>query len=189
MNRLLLPSSNSHRYGPLIAALTLSAGLAHASTFAFEALSSGTFTYSGAPIVDIHIDHTTVSATPFSFSTLTADQTVNLLDLPPSLVAAFNFETAGGEDLYGTYEGVILPGDNANQLFASATFLFTGGTGFFSGASGSGDLFAVIDITGPDSGVSSIAWKGTLNTVPESGETVLVAGAMLGVLGWLLSRQ
>lgn len=81
---------------------------------------------------------------------------MNLLDVPPSLLGTFTFTDSVGESLFGTYEGVLQPGANAAQLLAPATFLFTGGTGPFESASGSGTIYAVIDFTGPNEGLSTI---------------------------------
>ena len=176
---------------PLLTSLALAAaGTLQAGSFAFEAFSVGTFTADGGfPMVTVHIDHPAVTATPFPFAALVADQAVNLLDVPPSLSGTFTFTDTLGESLFGAYEGVLQPGANAAQLLAPGTFLFTGGTGSFESASGGGSIYAMIDFTGSNEGLSTLKWEGTLNSVPEPTHGGLFAGAMLGAIGlWRYTR-
>lgn len=172
----------------LATGLLLGGASLHAGVFAFEADSAGVFTSDGGfPIVNVHIDHPTVTAAPFAFSSLEADQTVDLSGAPPPIDGHFTFTQAGGDTLFGTYLGVVNPGSNPNQLVAPGTFEFTGGTGAFAGAWGGGSLYAVIDFTGPNGGVSTIEWRGQLNTVPEPASCALMAGLLLA--GFALWRR
>jgi hypothetical protein len=55
---------------------------------------------------------------------------------------SFTMTAANGDQLFGTYETVGLFGEDGN-LHIEGTFEFTGGTGRFSDATGSGDLDAL----------------------------------------------
>lgn len=190
MNKLLRLTCNS-RVTSLVAAVFALGSPATAATFSFEASSSGTGVGDGGfPITQAHFEHTTVSATPFPFLLMTADETLNLLEVPISSVVSFTFTDVAGDALFGTYEAEFFPGANPAQFLGSGTFLFTGGTGPFAGASGDGTLSAVVDFTGPTTADSAIEWHGTLQVVPEPASSGLAVGAVLGLLAcWRCRRR
>lgn len=179
----------------LIAALAIAGAAllttsAQAQVYSFDAISLGTFQAEGAlPTVSVDITHPAVTASaPFTFSSLTAHQIVNFLPLPPAVEnGTFTFTAVGGATLTGTYSGVLLPTANPLVYTVPGTFAFSGGTGQFAGATGGGQLNALILFENGDleSGISTIHWTGELALVPEP--TALALGG-LG-LAMLMARR
>lgn len=177
----------------LVAVLGFSSALLPATDFPFNATSSGTFTAddSGAPIVTVHIDHPTVIAPGFDFASVVIDQVVDISGVPFPFEADFTFTGVGGDLLMGGYRGLLSPGANPGELLGTGLFEFTGGTGLFAGATGQGTLEALVQFTGPNSGLSTIHWDGRLNVVPEPAHGGLAAGAVLALatVGWSRWRR
>lgn len=92
----------------------------------------------------------------------------------------FSFDFGAGNTFFGTYVGTItLPPVGGVAPFAE-TFTLTGGTGLFSGASGT--LIATGTVTFNANGPDAIAnFNGTINTVPEPTTLFLLSTGLAGV--------
>jgi hypothetical protein len=172
-----------------VSALSLIGIELKAAPIPFDAQSSGSFTAVGIPPADVfvHIDHPSVTATPFSFSNLVADEKVIFTTVPPSVLdGTFAFTDVGGFTLKGTFSGELLGPLSPGLYEVIGPFDFVGGTGLFAGASGGGQLDAMVQFLDPNGafGISSIEWHGTLEGItcvcPDSGIT-------LGLLGFALT--
>lgn len=173
-------------------ALTLTAGVLQAQVVGFNASTAGGFTAVGVPPSDVsvHIDHSLVVATPFSFVSMVADEMVIFTTVPPSVIdGVFTFTGLGGETLTGTFTGELLGTPNPSVMVVTGPFDFTGGTGPFAGAYGGGVLEANIQFLDPGLafGVSIINWQGELGLVPEPYQYGIVAG--LGLVGFAACRR
>jgi hypothetical protein len=65
------------------------------------------------------------------------------------VVATFTMTFDDGDQLFGELATVGILDENAATLFVHGTYEFTGGTGRFSGATGSGEIDAVATLAGP----------------------------------------
>jgi hypothetical protein len=73
-------------------------------------------------------------------STVSSSQTVDFTAAPPILYGKDEFTAANGDKLYATHIGSTVVPDAAGNASFSGEFTFTGGTGRFTGASGSVDV-------------------------------------------------
>ena len=82
-----------------------------------------------------------------------------------TVTGTFTFTAANGDTLTGTISGFIPPPDPQGNVEFDSAVAFTGGTGRFSGASGSAVTHSVAQTTGPDSSVASNTITGTVSSV------------------------
>ncbi len=91
----------------------------------------------------------------------------------------FTFDFGAGNTFFGNYVGTIAPPVGGVNPFEE-TFTLTGGTGLFSGASGT--LIATGTVTFNAGGPDAIAhFNGTINTVPEPTTLFLLCTGLAGV--------
>lgn len=152
----------------------------------FDATTSGGFVLIPTPpTAQVMIQHTTVTATPFSFSSLIATETVVYTTTPWTLAnGVFSFWNSAGESLFGTFSGQLVPDiSNPNSYTVTdAPWSISGGTGQFTGMTGSGLLDATITLTSAGGGTSEIVWEGTV--VPEASPLALLGLGAVGLAVW-----
>lgn len=178
-------------YSTVVLALTLTAiDVSGDPLFPFYAFTKGAFSSAGIPPGDVvvQIDHPDVTAQPFEFSSLTASERILFGTQPPSIVdGTFTFSNDEGT-LLGSFYGSLIPFDpNAGQYQAICPFVFSGGTGMFTGAGGGGQLDAFIQFGDPTGsyGTSEISWEGRLSlpcVCPEMSATLPLLGLGLCLL-------
>ncbi len=180
----------------------------HASTYFFNADSTGSFSAGGPPPpaganpVQVDIDHPNVAIAaplPFVLNTLVAHEEVDFTPTlasppgPPEIAnGIFTFTAAGGDQLQGTFAGILVPTSDPAIMTAPCTFQFGGGTGMFAGATCGGNLQALIIFTDPAmlGGDSAIKWVGTLTLVPEPTQWGTAVGlGLLAVAAWRRRRD
>ena len=162
----------------LFATLTTAAS-ALAGPVAFHSESSGTFAIlsdPSLPIFQVGIEHSIVSATPFAFQTLEAEQTVDLTG-PPAIIGSFTLGDSAGNTLLGSYFASLMFLGPVESV-ATGTFSFTGGTGLFAGASGDGTIRATIHLGNSNSEITLDAPL----TVPDSASALGLLSIGLGGL-------
>jgi hypothetical protein len=170
-----------------LAALTLAAGAAApacAAALPFDASYSGV-----AQVVEV-IDPTgpvlrfethASGGGPFDLGTYFS---TDVIDLSTGAGTGTNIFTAGnGDELHGIFDVQVIPTAVANvvDLIGQATFI--GGTGLFSGASGSA-LLSGQGTFAPD-GASARAildYTGSISLVPEPSTTLLLAAGMAALI-------
>jgi hypothetical protein len=117
-------------------------------------------------------------------------QTVNVFANPNTIVGTSIFQTPGGagDALFTSYFGTAT-GINPPTNFVTTgggTFLFTGGTGAFAGATGGGTWTVSADLS---TNAVTTTFVGTVNTVPEPGTAALFATALLPLAGLVARRR
>lgn len=88
---------------------------------------------------------------------------IDVLIGPQAATGTFTFTAANGDTLTGTTSGIISPPDQLGVSEFDLTDTFTGGTGRFSGASGSVLVHGVSQATGPSSSVLQFTLGGTIS--------------------------
>jgi hypothetical protein len=82
-----------------------------------------------------------------------------------TVTGTFTYTAANGDTLTGTISGFIPPPDPQGNVEFDSAVTFTGGTGHFSGASGSAVTHSLGQATGPNSVVASNTITGTVSSV------------------------
>jgi hypothetical protein len=174
-----------HRALLSLAALT-AATAASAVTLPFEASYSGV-----ANVVEV-IDATVPVLRFATFATgsgtfdLGAYFSTDVIDMSAGTGAGVNVFTAGnGDELHGSFTVQVIPtaATNIVDLIGQATFI--GGTGLFSGASGSASFSGTGVFTSATSALAGLAYNGSISLVPEPGSGLLLS---LGVAALVLRR-
>lgn len=91
------------------------------------------------------------------------------------------FVAGNGDELYGSFSVQVVPTDAPNIVDLLGLATFTGGTGLFSGASGSSSFSGTGVFTSNTSAIASLTYTGSIALVPEPGSWVLL-GAGLAAL-------
>jgi hypothetical protein len=130
-------------------AMVLSPGTVVAEERPFSAMLSGNAHLSPTEIPWIvRNDETGVGeATHLGRFTWSSVEFVDFSNFPPQVAVegTFTMTAANGDLLYGSYSTVGMP-DEVGNLVIHGSYQFTGGTGRFAAASGSGDLDAVASL-------------------------------------------
>jgi hypothetical protein len=88
------------------------------------------------------------------------------------------FVAGNGDELFGSFNVQVIPTATANIVDLIGQATFTGGTGLFSGASGSASFIGTGEFTSATSALASLAYTGSISLVPEPGSGLLLAAGM-----------
>ena len=101
------------------------------------------------PCVLLNTEMGEIHGTHIGVGTWSSFETVNFCTSPGvgDVVGQFTLTAANGDQIFGTYNTVVLVGDGT--IAASGTFEIAGGTGRFDDASGSGTIDATGDFAPP----------------------------------------
>jgi hypothetical protein len=91
----------------------------------------------GVPVIVSTPFHGTGRVSHLGKSTVSSSQTVDFTTVPPTLTGTDEFIAANGDKLYATHTGISGAPDAAGNVTFSGEYIFTGGTGKFTGANGS----------------------------------------------------
>ncbi len=101
----------------------------------------------------------------------------------------FAWDFGGGNTFFGTFLGTNAPLPTPGMLAFSETFTLTGGTGLFTGASGS--LIATGTVAFNPNGTSNAHadFNGTITTVPEPATMILLGTGLAGIAAKVRKRR
>ena len=179
---------NSHLRKTLapIAALTLAAAAmpsATASPVPFNASYTGiaqvvAVVNPTGPVLRFET-HATGSG-PFDLSTYFSTDVIDMSTGVGNGVSVFT--AANGDELHGSFSVQVVPTALAHIVDLIGQATFTGGTGLFSGATGSAALSGR-GVFAPDgaSAQAVLAYNGSISLVPEPGTALLVSGGLLAI--------
>ena len=88
------------------------------------------------------------------------------------------FVAGNGDELYGSFTVQVIPTAVANIVELLGQAEFTGGTGLFSGASGSAQFTGTGEFTSASSAIASLTYNGSISLVPEPGSALLFSAGM-----------
>lgn len=111
----------------------------------------------------------------------------DVIDMSTGVGAGTNRFVAGnGDELYGSFTVQVIPTAVANIVELIGKAEFTGGTGLFSGASGSAQFTGRGEFTSPSAAVASLTYDGSISLVPEPGSALLLSA---GIAALAINRR
>jgi hypothetical protein len=142
-----------------LALLGLACPVAAGQQVPFHGSLAGVFTISGFPIATVSAN-LTGNATHLGRFTLSLPHTVDLLAIPPFATGTFTFIAANGDQVLGTFTGVV---DSAAPpvFHVTETAIITGGTGRFADATGG---FTITRFLDTDHLTTSGSFNGTISS-------------------------
>ena len=171
---------------PLMAAMTLAAAActpASAATVAFNASYGGV-----ANVVEV-IDETVPVLRFESFATgvgsldLASYYSTDVIDMSTGAGSGVNIFTAGnGDELHGTFHVQVIPTAAANVVDLIGEATFVGGTGLFTGASGSALFTGKGVFTSATSAIAEFTYAGEIALVPEPAGWLLLSTGMVALV-------
>lgn len=89
------------------------------------------------------------------------------------------FVSDSGDELFGAFTVQLTPGDEPGLLELTGSTSFTGGTGVFSGATGSARFSGSGSFISDTTALTSLRFIGEVNLVPEPGSLALLSLGLL----------
>jgi uncharacterized protein (TIGR03382 family) len=99
------------------------------------------------------------------------------------------FVAGNGDELLGAFDVQLAPGDSPGALLLTGTTVFTGGTGLFSGATGSARFSGSGSFISDATALTSLRFSGEINLVPEPGSASLAMAGLLLAASWPRRRR
>ena len=162
-----------------VAASALATPQAQAVPVSFEMQTSGT-----AQVIEV-IDPT-IPLLRFASQTegqgsfgLTGYLSTDVINMATGQGSGTNrFVADNGDELLGSFEVQILPGDTPGALRVEGFTLFTGGTGAFAGASGRASLLGSGQFISDTQALVNFLHRGEISLVPEPGSAALLLAGL-----------
>lgn len=103
----------------------------------------------------------------------------DVIDMSTGAGSGSNTFTAGnGDELHSTFNVQVIPTAVANIVHLVGGATFAGGTGLFTGASGSASFSGTGVYTSATSAVADLAFSGQIALVPEPGSWLLLSAGL-----------
>ena len=165
-----------------VGALVLPAS-AIASVVSFQATMSGDSAIVGVLDPTVPIVQVQTSATGSGVLGIQAYRSGDIVNFATGAGSGTNvFENALGDELYASFDVQLVPLDSPGAFLLFGTnMIFTGGTGIFAGASGTGSFTGSGQFISPSEALTRFVFDGELTLVPLPG-TVPLALAALALL-------